>query len=118
MENKQIKDTIKKEKKVSYMRVWRVSYYKNCPVYLRQIGWATWEYLTVINNEIYSSYYIFKPKWYKFFVRSPYTVEQIKGILNLLTAAAQTTIDTVEKKESEVISKVKKRVLEGKGLDK
>lgn len=68
--------------------------YKNCPVVIRLLG-DQFEYLTCVNNEIYSSYVVArKPLLSRLFGRS-YSLKQLDKITNYMIAMAQTTIDSV-----------------------
>lgn len=78
--------------------------YKECPVVIRQVGEA-FEYITCINNLLYSSYVIAKkPLLARLFGR-PYSPKQLEKITNYVINMAYTTIDSVlepviaEKKE-------------------
>lgn len=68
--------------------------YKNCPIVIRQVGEA-FEYITCINNLIYSSYIIArKPLLTRLFGR-PYNPKQLEKITNYIINMAYTTIDSV-----------------------
>ena len=96
----EIKDRSKNKKK-SFIKVFKITYHKTCPIYIRQIGWSVWEYLTVIESEIFTAHYILYPKWYKFFLKEPYSKVEKEAILNMLTAAAQATIEIVQEKKEQ-----------------
>lgn len=70
-----------------------------CPIYIRRID-TTFEYLTVIKNEIYSQTAIFKPTMtgrLMHFVgawKTKYTDKQLKSSIFYMIAMAETTIET------------------------
>ena len=99
-----------KGKKVKgFIRVYKITYHKGCPVYIRRIGWKVWEYLTVIENQIYTSHYIFYPRWYKTLFKNPYSKVETHGILGMLSAAAQATIETVKEMKEDKLKEDKKK---------
>ena len=68
--------------------------YKNCPIVIRQVGEA-FEYITCINNLLYSSYVIArKPLLARLFGRS-YSQKQLEKFTNYVINMAYTTIDSV-----------------------
>lgn len=68
--------------------------YRDCPIVVRQSG-ESFEYLTVINNEIYSSFIVARKKFLQRLLLQPYTAKQLQNITNYVIAMAQTTIDAV-----------------------
>lgn len=70
--------------------------YQNCPIVIRQFG-ETFEYITCIENKIYSSYIVARKSFIQRIFFKPYTKDQIHKITNYVIAMAQTTIDTVLK---------------------
>lgn len=68
--------------------------YEGCPVVIRQNG-ETFEYITTINNEIYSSFIVARKSFIKRIFFRPYGELEINRITNYVIAMAQTTIDTV-----------------------
>jgi hypothetical protein len=68
--------------------------YKGCPLVIRQIG-EHFEFITCINNLIYSSFIIAKKSLIQKILFQEYSDKQMKGITNYMIAMAQSTIDTV-----------------------
>lgn len=68
--------------------------YQKCPIVLRQIG-EKFEYITCINNQIYSSFIVARKTVLQRLILGGYTKEQLHKITNYVLAMAQTTIDTV-----------------------
>lgn len=68
--------------------------YKNCKIYYRNFG-TTFEYLAVINGEIYQMHVVIIKKWYQMLLGLDYTPKQLVDVTNYLARFAQTTIDTV-----------------------
>lgn len=74
--------------------------YRDCPVYLRSFG-KHFEYLTVINGEIYTTHISVNPTFIKrlgYFLcllSEQYTKKQLVAILRQITVMAKTTIDTI-----------------------
>lgn len=69
-------------------------FHKDCPIAIRRIG-ENFEYITCINNEIYSSYVTAKKSPLQKILFLPYTEKQLRNITNYIISMAQTTIDTV-----------------------
>lgn len=68
--------------------------YEGCPIVIRQAG-ETFEYITCINNEIYSSFVVARKKFAQRLFFKPYNPKQLNDITNYMIAMAQATIDTV-----------------------
>jgi hypothetical protein len=78
--------------------------YRDCPVYIRNFA-DHFEYLTVINGEIYTAHVCVRPHWltklfYRLDITSgfdkvPYSQQQLKNILTTVSKMAQATIDFV-----------------------
>ncbi|EKE25621.1 MAG: hypothetical protein ACD_5C00095G0005 [uncultured bacterium] len=70
-----------------------------CPIYIRRID-NTFEYLTVIKNEIYSQTVQFKPTWtgrLMFLVgawKTKYSKKQLQSSIFYMIAMAEATIET------------------------
>lgn len=69
--------------------------YENCPIVIRQIG-EQFEYITCIDNQIYSSYIVARKSFVQRLLLQSYTTEQLKNITNYMIAMAQATINTVK----------------------
>lgn len=82
--------------------------YKGCKVYYRNFQ-DHFEYLTIINKELYTAHIKIKPYWITkilcmldIFTRvdkSPYSKQQLKHILGALRKMAESTIDFVKSKK-------------------
>ena len=68
--------------------------YEGCPIVIRQSG-ECFEYITVINDEIYSSFIVARKTFLQRLFFKPYTAKQLNSITNYVIAMAQTTIETV-----------------------
>lgn len=68
--------------------------YEGCPIYIRNSG-EDWEYLTVINNEIYSASIVATKSAMQKITGKDYSVKELSDITNYMIAMAQATIDTV-----------------------
>ena len=71
--------------------------HNGCPIVIRQYG-EYFEFITSINNLIYSSSFIFYKNIVQKILCRPFNEEQLKKITNHVIAAAQATIDTVKAK--------------------
>lgn len=81
-----MKATIVLQKKIDY---------ENCPIYVRRNG-ELWEYLTVINGEIYSAHIVAKKSFFQRVFWQDYNAKQMSDITQYVLAMAQSTIDTVK----------------------
>lgn len=70
--------------------------YEGCPVVIRQVGRDTFEYITCINNEIYSSSIVSRKNLGQRIFFRPYTAKQLSNITNYMIAMASATIDHVK----------------------
>lgn len=76
--------------------------YRNCKVYYRNIG-THWEYLTCINNEVYTSHIEVRPTLLNrvlFFLGiepERYSTQQKNKIIKYLRRYAETTVDYILK---------------------
>lgn len=74
--------------------------YMDCPVYVRHFieakGGDEFEYLTVIENEIYSFPVRMRKSFFKRIFRLPYSAEELKKITEYIISAAYSTIETVK----------------------
>jgi hypothetical protein len=91
------------------IQTFKTEEYRDCPIYFRNFK-NHFEYLTIINNELYTAHVCVRPHWLtKLFYRLdittgvdkvPYSQSQLKNILSTVNKMAQTTIDFVlDKKE-------------------
>ena len=69
--------------------------YENCPIVIRQAG-QSFEYITCIDNQIYSSFIIARKSLFKRLFGLSYTHEELHKITNYMIAMAQATINTVK----------------------
>lgn len=74
--------------------------YENCPIYIRNTG-ENWEYITVINNEVYTATIYIRKTAIQKILGKPYTPKQTSDITNYLMAMAQSTINTVKNIKTE-----------------
>lgn len=70
--------------------------YEGCPIVIRRIG-ENFEYITCINNLIYSSFVKARLSIFSKMLGLSYTDKQIKNITNYVISLAQSTIDEVKK---------------------
>jgi hypothetical protein len=73
--------------------------YKGCPIYVRRME-TTFEYITVIKNEVYTFSVDLKPKFKNdvlcfLGLGQRYLENELKAMITYLTKAAEATIDTV-----------------------
>lgn len=68
--------------------------YKNCPIVIRQFG-ENFEFITCINNQIYSSYINARQNFLRRLFGMGYTVDNKNKITNYVIAMAQTTVDSI-----------------------
>lgn len=68
--------------------------YKNCKVYYRRFG-TTFEYLAVIDGEIYTAHITIVKKWWQMLLGLDFTPKQLVDCTNYLARIAETTIDYV-----------------------
>lgn len=86
----------------------KVEKYRDCPIYSRNFE-DIFEYITIINNEIYTAHIRVRPHWLtKLFYRLdittdvdklPYSQQHLKNILTQVKAMAEATIDFVLDKD-------------------
>jgi len=69
--------------------------YEDCPIVIRQSG-ENFEYITCINNQIYSSFIVARKSLKQRLFGLSYTAEQLNKITNYVLAMAQATINTVK----------------------
>jgi len=77
------------------IRTLQRSHYKNCKVYFRQVGKHTFEYLAVINGEIYTAHVTILKAWWQYLLFQDYTEKQLTDICNYLARLSETTIEHV-----------------------
>ena len=68
--------------------------YENCPIYIRNKG-EDWEYLTCINNEIYTASIVAKKSAIQKLTGNTYSAKEVSSITQYMIAMAQSTIDQV-----------------------
>jgi len=73
--------------------------YKGCPIYVRRME-ITFEYITVIKNEVYTFHIDLKPKFlnsvlYYLGLGRRFSEREVQEIVAYLIKAAEATIDTV-----------------------
>lgn len=68
--------------------------YEKCPIYVRHTG-ENWEYLTVINNEIYTASIVARKSGIQRLLGREYTAMEVSNITQYMLAMAQSTIDHV-----------------------
>lgn len=81
--------------------------YEGCPIYIRNVN-EDWEYLTIINNELYTASIVATRSAIQKLTGKTYSQKEISDITNYMIAMAQATIDTVkriEHKESPYVPK-------------
>lgn len=84
---------------IKSIRTLKVSEYKGCKIYLRQYeGTYTFEYLAVINGEVYTMHMTNVPTWWQILLRRDYTERQMTDAVNYLQRYAETTVDHVLEK--------------------
>ena len=72
-----------------------------CPIYIRRFNVKSFEYLTVINNEIYTMNIDMKPNFIRRIlyplglVKDIYSKENLTDIVGYFQTAAKTTIETI-----------------------
>ena len=81
------------------IRNFKTKNYHGCPIYVRYFLNVddTWEYLTVINGQVYSAQIIIKRKFLQKFFRLYYSRKEEEGAINYLTSMAMATIEQVKK---------------------
>lgn len=68
--------------------------YEGCPIYVRNTG-ESWEYLTVIHNEIYTASIVARKSAIQRLLGKSYSSDEVHKITQYMIAMAQSTIDTV-----------------------
>ena len=81
------------------IRNFKVKKYYDCPIYVRYFFGVddTWEYLTVIDNQIYTAQVIIKRKFWQRFFRLYYSRKEEEGAINYMTSMAMTTVEKIRK---------------------
>lgn len=108
------------------IKTFKVKYYKSRPIYFRFLETKTygWEYLTIIDDELYTASYNFTPQWWRKLYycladeieknkrfKYLYSQKQLTSCMYILEKAAETTIDLVLKKKEEQAQKVAKQII-------
>ena len=83
--------TIKHKKIKGQVTVLKALPYKDCMVYIRRVKEDIFEYLLVFEKQIFSSYYVIKPKKGE----TKLSEDEISQISGLLWTGAESTIDTL-----------------------
>ena len=75
---------------------------KECPCVIRQVGKGMFEYLLVYKGQFYGTFITNDLKWWqlKRFKKEPCTDKEIRAMIHFLEKAAETTIDTLDKKQN------------------
>lgn len=84
------------------MKIFKQLSYKGCPIIIRQTDRWTYEYLLVFENKFYGTFVTNKLKWnqlYRLFWKDPATVKETNRMIYFLTKAAETTVETLNKKK-------------------
>ena len=102
-------DSVVKEKKPgrTLIHTYAIHKFKGFEIFIRRIGIKVWEYWIVIDGKLYTAHVIIKPKWWRIWLRDPYTYYETRGSLNLLQKMSETTIDTVLNKKQNAKQKTK-----------
>lgn len=66
--------------------------YREYPVYIRQFDFI-FEYLIIFRGELYSNYCRITPKWWRRFLKNPYTETQFNNSVLMVQKIADGTID-------------------------
>lgn len=87
--------------------------YRDCPVYYRNFK-DHFEYLAIINNELYSTHIRVRPYWITKLLcaidiqagmnKMPYSPTHLKNILKNLRAMAEATIDFILDKKGDIVA--------------
>lgn len=75
--------------------------YKGCPVIIRRLNKFTFEYLLIYENKFYGTFIDDKMKWWqlwKLLIKEPYSNKQLNGMVYFMTKTAETTIESLLKK--------------------
>ena len=80
------------------MHVLQILKHKGYNIYIRHFQ-HVFEYLVVLDNQIYSHYFEIKPQWFRRIFAEPYTENQISGSIQVAMGAAKQTIDLLLKKK-------------------
>lgn len=82
------------------INTFKVDRYRDCPIYYRNFG-DHFEYLTIINGELYTSHVSISPHWiteilyYLGIEKLPYSEQQLKNAIKVLRRLAETTINSI-----------------------
>jgi SPX domain protein involved in polyphosphate accumulation len=79
--------------------IWKIDKYHNVNVMVQRIGYDGFQWIIIRHGKFYQGWIKVKPKWWKWFLRDPYTRMQKENIIKWATVAYQTTINTLEKGE-------------------
>lgn len=74
------------------IRTLQHGYYRNCKIYYRNFG-STFEFLAVINGEVYTVHYTVHKPWFQKLLFFDYTAKQLKNTVNFLAKQAERTVD-------------------------
>lgn len=79
-----------------------VAEHRGCKIYIRNFN-NTFEYLTYVKGELYTTHMVITPNFWRAFAREKYTSKQLADISKYLVRVAHTTIDYVldQKKKEE-----------------
>lgn len=76
------------------VRTLQTGHYRNCKIYYRQIH-NDFEYLAVINGEIYSARVTIRKHWWQILLLRDFNKQQLVNATNYIARLAETTVDTV-----------------------
>lgn len=101
--------SIRLKKVKGRVKILKVAHYKGSQIYIRQIGGQLFEYLVVFKGEIYSNYFVIKPKKGK----KKLTKEEVAQSAAFVFAGGLATIDELlgispEKKALEQMEELEK----------
>lgn len=82
------------------VRVLQTSIYRDVRIYFRQLD-NDFEYLAVLNGEIYSARVTIKKHWWQKLFFLPFNEKQLLNATNYMATVAHTTIDTILDKPKE-----------------
>jgi len=86
------------------MKILKQLKYKDCPIMIRQLDKWRFEYLLIYKQQFYGTFIKNKLKWYQWhriFCKELATNKEINGMIHFLTKTAETTIETLIKKDED-----------------
>lgn len=85
------------------IQIWKVDKYHNADIFIQKIGYDGFQFIIHRNGKFHQAWVKYKPDWWRWFLKEPYTPNQKEKVLNWCLNAAKSTIEELEKIEKRKI---------------